>query len=85
MSIHNRRRVGRRLERAQLVLRAMEAGCALHVELTKTGPSWVLSDGTPVTDFTARLVIASASVAGADDALFDDAPPQTFRWWKPTT
>jgi hypothetical protein len=75
------RRVGP-LEQAELVLEEMRAGAALHLQHTKQGPAWTLSNGRPVSDTIAKLVIASASVVGVGDALFDGYPAQTFRWWR---
>jgi hypothetical protein len=77
------RRVGR-LEKAKLVLNEMRAGAALHMQHTKQGPVWALSNGRPVSDTIAKLVTASASVEGVGDALFDGCPAQTFRWWRET-
>jgi hypothetical protein len=74
------RRVGR-LERAELVLAKMRAGAALHLQHTKQGPCWTLSNGTPVPDSIAKLVTGSSSVTGVGDALFRDCLAQTFRWW----
>jgi hypothetical protein len=73
-------RVGR-LEKAAGVLSAMRAGAALHLQHTKHGPCWALSNGRQISDDIAKLVIASSSVIGVGDALFDGAPSQTFRWW----
>jgi hypothetical protein len=75
------KRVGR-LEKAELALAEMRAGAALHLQHTKQGPCWVLSNGTPVPDSIATLVVASSSVAGVGDALFGNCLAQTFRWWR---
>ena len=76
------RRVGR-LEKAELVVAKMRAG-ALHLQHTKQGPAWTLSNGHPVSDVIAKLVIASSSVVGVGDALplLDGIAPQTWRWWR---
>ena len=78
----SRRRVETRLERAELVLQAMRHGAALHLQYTKQGPCWVLTNGLPVSDVVAKMVIASASVIGVGDSLFENTPSQTFRWWR---
>jgi hypothetical protein len=44
----------------------------------------VLSNGREVSDSIAKLVVASSSVVGVGDALFDGCPAQTFRWWRET-
>jgi hypothetical protein len=72
------RRVGR-LEKADAVLAEMRAGAALHLQHTKHGPCWTLSNGRPVSDTIAKLVVASASVEGVGDALFEGYLAQTFR------
>jgi hypothetical protein len=75
------KRVGR-IEQADAVLAEMQAGASFHLQFTRSGPLWVLSSGRQVPDVIARLVIASASVVGVGDALFDGCPAQTFRWWR---
>ncbi len=76
------RRVGR-MEKAEAVLAEMRAGTALHLQRTKQGPCWALSNGTPVPDSIAKLVVASSSVVGVGDALFEGvASQQTYHWWK---
>ena len=77
------KRVGR-LEKADAVLAEMRAGAALHLQYTKQGPCWALSNGRQVSDAIAKLVTASSSVTGVGDALFDGCPAQTFRWWRET-
>jgi hypothetical protein len=83
MTIHRRlaNRVGR-LKTAELVLAEMRNGVALHLQHTKHGPCWALSNGTPVPDSIAQLVITSSSIVGVGDALFDGVASQTFRWWR---
>jgi hypothetical protein len=76
------RRVGMRVERAQLVLDEMQRGCALRLMQTPTGPHWALSNGRQVSDSVAKLIIASSSVIDCGDALFAGHPGQVFRWWK---
>jgi hypothetical protein len=77
-----RHRFETRLEKAEIVLAAMRHGCSLHLEYRKQGPRWALSNGREVPDNVAKLVIASSSVVGVGDALFEGAPSQTFRWWR---
>ena len=77
----NRRRVERQLESAELVLTALRRGAALHLQYAKSGPQWTLSSGHRVDDDVARMVVASSSVVGVGDALFNGAASQTFRWW----
>jgi hypothetical protein len=66
----SRRRVGR-LKNADAVLSEMRAGAALHLQHTRQGPCWTLSNGRPVPESIAKLVIASSSVTVVGDALFD--------------
>ena len=70
------------LEEAGAVLAEMQAGSTLHPSFTRSGLQWVLSNGRRVPVDVAELVTASASVTSAGDALFEDATPQTWRWWK---
>jgi hypothetical protein len=78
----NRRRLDRRLQGAEQVLNALQAGDALHFQYTRSGPCWTLTNGRPVSDKIARLVIASSSVVGVGDALFRGTASQTWRWWR---
>jgi hypothetical protein len=80
-SARKHRRVENRLERAQMILALMQDGCSLHLEYWKQGPRWALSNGREVSDAVAKLVIASSSVVGVGDALFDGCLAQTWRWW----
>jgi hypothetical protein len=80
-----RRRLAKRvghIEQAQLVLAQMQAGAALHLSFTRSGPQWALSNGRQVSDEVAKLVVSSASVIGVGDSLFAEAASQTWRWWK---
>jgi hypothetical protein len=77
------KRVGR-IEKAKAVQAEMQAGAALHLSFTRSGPQWVLSNGREVPDSIAKLVVASSSIVGVGDALFDGCPAQTFRWWRKT-
>jgi hypothetical protein len=77
----SRHRVERRMEKAQVVLKTMQAGAALQLQYTKHGPCWVLSNGLRVKDDVAKLIVTSASVVGVGDALFDGTASQTYRWW----
>jgi hypothetical protein len=77
----SRRRVDRRITKVELVLQAMQNGCSLHLQHTKQGPCWTLSNGKPVPDSIAALVVTSASIVGVGDALYDEALSQTYRWW----
>jgi hypothetical protein len=78
------RRLGGRVEKAQLVLDEMQCGAALHLSFTRSGPQWVLSNGREVSDGIAKLIVASSSVVGVGDSLFDGYPAQTYRWWQET-
>jgi hypothetical protein len=60
----------------------MEHGAALHLTLANGGPTWRLSNGRPVSDTVAKLVVASGSVEGVGDCLFRDMLSQTWRWWR---
>jgi hypothetical protein len=80
-----RHRLEGRMERAEQTLKAMQRGAALRLQFTPTGPRWSLSNGSRVKGEVAKLVIASASVTGVGDALFEGAASQTFRWWADVT
>jgi hypothetical protein len=69
------------MERAEQTLKAMQRGAALRLQFTPTRPRWSLSNGSRVKGEVANLVIASSSAVGIGDALFEDAPSQTWRWW----
>jgi hypothetical protein len=58
----------------------MQRGEALHFEHAWFGPVWWMSRGLRVSDEVARVVIQNANVTGVGDALFNDAPAQTWRW-----
>ena len=73
------RRLDRRQFRAAAVLAAMRDGRSLHRMYTRHGPAWALSNGTPVNDNVARLVIANPDVVGVGDGLFANSS-QTFRY-----
>jgi hypothetical protein len=77
-----RRRVTRRLEAAQRVLDRMRSGEALHLTYTQSGPRWELSSNGIVGSEIAALVIQSASITDAGDALFAGNTAQTFKWWR---
>jgi hypothetical protein len=67
--------------RAAKVVRDMRRrGLSLHLSHARPHRVWTLSDGCPVPDVVARVVISDASVVGVGDALFPDrALSQTFR------
>jgi hypothetical protein len=77
------KRVGRN-EKAAAVLAEMQRGAALQLHYAKQKRWWALSNGQGVSRDVAKLVIASSSVVGVDDALFDGAASQTFKWWRET-
>jgi hypothetical protein len=83
-SLHiRRRRIDRRLKRADVVLREMERGSALFLQHTPRGSLWTLSKtGQSVHDSVARVVIASGSVTSCDTGLFDNCLGQVWRWWR---
>jgi hypothetical protein len=74
------RRSQRRVNSVQTVLDQMRGGAALHLHLDRHGPVWVLSGGREVLPDTAKVVIASPSVASAGDCLFGDMHSQTYQW-----
>jgi hypothetical protein len=80
-----RHRLEARLEHAEQVLQAMRHGAALHLQYSRSGPRWVLTNGCHVDDEVAKLVVASSSVVGIGDALFAGAASQTWRWWTDET
>ena len=79
------RRAEHRLAAAERVLRAMRAGNTLHLQFTRHGPSWTLTNGRRVPDDVAQLAIASSSVVGDGDGLFSGGTSQTWRWWSDVT
>jgi hypothetical protein len=73
----------RRLDRLNgsvaTVLAAMQRGEALHHERMWYGGIWWLSNGRHIPNEIAQAVI-QPNVASVGDALFHDAPSQTYRW-----
>jgi hypothetical protein len=73
------RRLDRLNREAPKVIAAMRQGAALHLTFCPAR-QWVLSTGVRVADEVARFVITRPDVAGVGDALFAEAPAQTWRW-----
>jgi hypothetical protein len=69
------------MAKAELVLTKMRTGAVLQLTYGRFGPHWTLN-GEQISDDVAKLVTGSSSVVGARDGLFDDAPAQTWRWWR---
>jgi hypothetical protein len=72
------------IEKADAVLAEMRAGAALHLQHTKQGPCWALSNGRQVSIEIAEFVTTSASVIDCGGSLFDGLPGQVWRWWRGT-
>jgi hypothetical protein len=68
------------LNKVHVVVAEMRGGQALHHHFDRRGPVWALSDGREVRPDIAELVIIHPGVVGVGDALFHDAPGQTYRW-----
>jgi hypothetical protein len=63
------------------VLRLMHSGSlTLHLQFVKGRPVWSLTDGTAITAQLAELVIQRPEIVPVGDALFADAPAQTYRY-----
>jgi hypothetical protein len=60
----------------------MRRGEALHLTFTQHGPCWSLSGGRRIDNDIAEIVVKSASVVDAGDALSAGSMAQTFRWWR---
>jgi hypothetical protein len=79
-----RRRYARRLDRQNesvaRIVDAMRRGATLHLHHTQIGGCWWLSTGRAVAAKTARQVTLSPLVVPAHNALFADAPSQSFRY-----
>jgi hypothetical protein len=80
MRVNTMRARALRLNRvAAAVLAAMRTGQSLHLEFRQTGPRWSLSNGRPIDDRVARLVIINTEIIAENDALFPNITmPQTF-------
>jgi hypothetical protein len=74
------RRLDRLNGKVATVLTVMRRGEALILEYRWHGRVWCLSGGRHITDEIAQVVIQSTNVSGVGDALFNDAPAQTWRW-----
>jgi hypothetical protein len=66
--------------RSQCVLAAMRGGATLHRTNLRISTIWQLSNGMPVTEETARAVIAHGHVVGVGDSLFGHELSQTWRY-----
>jgi hypothetical protein len=74
------RRLGRRSAGINTALAAMRRGESLHLEYRGGGrPCWSLSNGRTVSAEVASILINSASVVPAGDALFSDLPGQSWK------
>jgi hypothetical protein len=76
----NTRRLDRLNIKVTSVLAAMRRGEALHMEFAWYGRVWCLSGGRRIDNEVAQVVIKNARVADVGDALFSNAPAQTWRW-----
>jgi hypothetical protein len=73
------RQLDRRRADVFRVLRLMHSGnLTLHLQYIKGRAVWSLTDGTAITAQLAELVIQRPEVVPVGDALFEDAPPQTY-------
>jgi len=76
----DRRRLDRRRQRAEFVLRAMRRGNALHLCHTRNGSMWTLSDGQRVDADIEAMVACDANVVPVGDGLSGANTSQTWRW-----
>jgi hypothetical protein len=67
----NARRLDKLNAAIEATLTAMKHGATLHLRYGQGGRGWYLSNGHPVTDEVAKIVIQNIHVAGVGDALFD--------------
>jgi hypothetical protein len=74
------RRFDRARNGAAVVMTKLQRGAALNLSFERGAPRWVLSDGTPVRDEIAKIVVANHRVINVGDALFKGMPGQTFRY-----
>ena len=74
------RNTSRTVARVDEALAAMRAGQTLHLQHHDGRRHWSLSDGRPVTNDAADILIHRADVVEADSALFSDLPGQTWRY-----
>ena len=65
---------------ARAVLAAMRAGAALHLRYVFGSPRWTLTDGRRVDGAAAAIIVAHPKIIGDNDALFADAPAQTYHY-----
>jgi uncharacterized protein YuzB (UPF0349 family) len=90
-TVDSLRRAHRRLDRrnaakqrrehtAADLLQAMKRGVSLHRCNRNHRVLWALSTGEIVTAEAADDLLRNPHVVGVGDALFADAPSQTFRW-----
>jgi hypothetical protein len=62
------------------VLQRIKKGEVLHLQYIKCAPAWQLASGARIQDKVARAVVRNSGVSDGGDALFADAPSQTWRW-----
>jgi hypothetical protein len=79
--VYRRRRLDRISKSSADVIAAMKRGATLRMAHTQEGIRWWLTpSGKSVSAKTAAHVVLSALVVADRDALFSDAPPQTYRY-----
>jgi hypothetical protein len=70
----------RRSNNAAAVLAKLEGGAVLYSGRVRDGRWWMLSDGTTLTDNTAKAVTSNPRVVDCGDSLFAGVLGQTFRY-----
>jgi hypothetical protein len=65
---------------AAAVLTKMQRGQSLYLSFERGMRRWLLSDGTPVTDEVAKIIVSDHRVIGIGDSLFRNMASQTWRW-----
>jgi hypothetical protein len=58
----------------------LREGVSLNLSFERGMHRWRLSNGTPVSDDVAKIVVADHRVTGVGDALFQNLPSQTYRY-----
>jgi hypothetical protein len=75
-----RGRLDRQRAGAGKVLARLRQGASLRLSFERGASCWRLSDGTPVSEDVAKIVIADHRVVAAGDALFRNLLCQTYRF-----
>jgi len=76
----DRRRLDRQRRAVSRALDAMRQSATLHLRHEPNRPRWLLSNGWPVPEDVAAILINHPNVIGVGDSLYAGARSQTWRY-----